>query len=131
MPFDMAEGETVQIDVEWNFDTEAHPNDWAVTAFGDGDKGTLHLNHSKGDKSDTWRPVPRKEPLKKPPTRKPAEQVGPAPDSEAAFVSWLETLPMEGTECSMLKEDKLVIGDQTHPRVAIKSKCPTAVGYAI
>ena len=33
--------------------------------------------------------------------------------------------------CSMLKEDKLVIGDKTHPRVAIKSKCPTAVGYAI
>ena len=28
---------------------------------------------SKGDKSDSWRPVPRREPLKKPPTRKPTE----------------------------------------------------------
>ena len=111
MPFDMAPGETVSIDVEWNFATEAHPADWGITAFGDGDKGTLHLTDDNGEKSDSWRPVPRREPLKKPPTRKPVEKAGPDPDSEAAFVSWIEGLKMEGTECSMFKEDKLIVGD--------------------
>jgi hypothetical protein len=110
-PFDMAEGETVQIEVEWNFQTEAHPNDWSLTAFGDGDKGTLHLTDSKGEKSDSWRPTPRKDAIKKPPTRKVVEETGPDADSEAAFYQWLENLKIEGTECSMFKEDQLTVGD--------------------
>lgn len=60
-PFNMRAGETVTVEVEWDFTSEAHAKDWSVTAFGDGAKGTLHLTHDKGIKSDSWHPIPRKE----------------------------------------------------------------------
>lgn len=44
-PFDMRAGDIVKVEVEWNFTNEAHANDWSVTAFGDGKKGSLHLTH--------------------------------------------------------------------------------------
>ena len=53
-PFDMRAGDTVKVEVEWNFTNEAHANDWSVTAFGDGKKGSLHLTDDKGSKSDSW-----------------------------------------------------------------------------
>mmetsp|Transcript_17530 Transcript_17530/g.22220 ORF Transcript_17530/g.22220 Transcript_17530/m.22220 type:complete len:279 (-) Transcript_17530:520-1356(-) len=65
-PFDMKAGETVKVEVEWNFTNEAHAKDWSVSAFGDGSKGSLHLTHDKGYRSDSWRPIPRQEPIKKP-----------------------------------------------------------------
>ena len=47
-------GEVVKIELEWNFDSNAHANDWSIVAYGDGKKGTLHLKHDKDLKSDSF-----------------------------------------------------------------------------
>jgi hypothetical protein len=58
-PFTMKAGETVSIESEWNFTDDAHAPDWSITAYGDGQKGSLHLTHDKGLKSHSWHPEKR------------------------------------------------------------------------
>ena len=58
----------------------------------------------------------------------------PAPDkdSEAAFKKWVNEVPIEGVECSMLKEDKVDMDDDTYFfRTAIKSECADPVSYLV
>ena len=58
----MLAGEIIKIEMEFNFTTDAHAKDWSLTAYGDGRKGTLHLNHDKNLKSDTFGHIQRKDP---------------------------------------------------------------------
>lgn len=44
-PIRMTAGETVKIEMEWNFTNDAHAKDWSLVAYGDGRKGSLHLTH--------------------------------------------------------------------------------------
>ena len=44
-PIKLTAGEVMTIELEWNFSTNSHANDWSVVAHGDGRKGTLHLKH--------------------------------------------------------------------------------------
>lgn len=129
-PFNMRAGETVTVEVEWDFTSEAHAKDWSVTAFGDGAKGTLHLTHDKGIKSDSWHPIPRKEEAaKKAGDNKGAQK--PDTESEASFVEWLEALKIDGAQCTQFKEDRVQKGEKQFIRVGIISKCPKPVAYAV
>ena len=53
-PIRLAAGEVMTIELEWNFNSDAHANDWSVIAHGDGRKGTLHLKHDQDLKSDSF-----------------------------------------------------------------------------
>ena len=67
-PIKMTSGDTLKIELEWNFTNESHAKDWSVTAFGDGRPGTLHLKHDNGLTSDFWGHITRKDPkASKPP----------------------------------------------------------------
>jgi len=122
-PFDLKAGEEAKVEVEWNFTNDAHARDWSVTAFGDGKKGSLKLTHNKGLKSDSWHPIVRKESVKKPVSSvKPSPEAGkPDIESEASFVEWLEALKVEGTDCSMFKEDTVKNESKEFRRAAIVS----------
>jgi len=136
-PFEMKAGESIDVEVEWNFASEAHAADWSVTAFGGGKKGSLHMTHAKDTKSESWHPIPRKEePAKKvesAESKAAAASGKPKIDveSEESFVEWLEGLKVEGPQCSTLKDDTVNKGDKSFSRLGIKSKCPMPVGYAI
>ena len=134
-PFDMRAGDEIKVEVEWNFTNEAHAKDWSVTAFGDGKKGSLHMTHDKGTKSDSWHPLPRKEePAKKNKgASAPAASGKPKDDveTEESFNDWLESLRVDGTQCVMLKEETVTKGANQYSRLGIKSKCPMAVAYGI
>lgn len=97
-PFDMRAGEEISVEVEWNFTNEAHAKDWSITAFGDGKKGSLHMVHDKGTKSESWHPIPRKEEPAKKSGKKPEASSSAKDDveSEASFVEWLESLKVDG-----------------------------------
>jgi len=58
-PFTVQAGESVTIEMEWNFSNEAHAKDWSITAYGNGKTGTLHLAHDRGLKSDFWTTIER------------------------------------------------------------------------
>ena len=91
-PFKMTAGQSVAIELEWNFADQAHAKDWSVTMYGDGKEGTLHLAHNKGLTSDSWKPILRKDakpasskvnkvPTPKTPEPKPAEtKAAPKPE---------------------------------------------------
>ena len=61
-PIKMTSGDTLKIELEWNFTNESHSKDWSVTAFGDGRPGTLHLKHDNGLTSDFWGHITKKDP---------------------------------------------------------------------
>ena len=131
----MKAGEEIKVEVEWNFTNEAHAKDWAVTAYGDGKKGSLHMTHDKGTKSDSWHPIPRKEePAKKvKDPNQPAASGKQANDveTEDSFVDWLESLKVDGKQCVTLKEETVTKGDKQYSRLGIKSKCAMPVADGI
>jgi len=55
----------------------------------------------------------------------------PAPDSEAAFISWIESTPITSGECSMFKEDVVEVGASNFFRTVLKTNCDKPVGYAV
>ncbi len=90
-PFKIRPGETVNVEVEWNFTNEAHAKDWSITCFGDGTKDTLHLTHDMGLGSDSWQPTTRQEPKKKKVLPPPPAPPVPDAQSEAVFREWVES----------------------------------------
>ena len=72
IPFKIAANEKVNIEVEWNFTNEAHAKDWSIVAYGDGHKGTLHMNHDQNRVSDAFGFIKRQDPK---PEEEPVEEV--------------------------------------------------------
>ena len=61
-PFDMTAGEEIMVELEWNFGSQAHANDWSLIAFGEGPSGNLHMTHSRGKTTDAFPYIPRQAP---------------------------------------------------------------------
>ena len=71
----------------------------------------------------------KEEPQPKPKPKKPLPMDF---DSEAAFIEWVDRQPIDGKDCSVLKESHVdVTPDSWFYRVALKSRCLQPVTYAI